>query len=202
MSLEFYYEVFNNSDDDMHEDEGECYENECVCECLSGKFTIHFKTIVGLNQEYYTFESVMTFFMNKLDRKNLKMFIYILKNPEKIYDITEKSKQKIEQIHTNQDRTDLSRNRRLHYNSTCDILTFDFQSSRYNNNSFTFNFKSNEIVFHSKDEQSCPEFCSCAGCENYGKFQTSLNVSIPFKTETKSGIIQAFEEVYDCLEEY
>ena len=79
----------------MHDDEGECYENECVCECLSGKFTIHFKTIFGLNQEYYTFESVMTFFMNKHDRKNLKMFIYILKNPEKIYDITEKSKQKI-----------------------------------------------------------------------------------------------------------
>jgi len=199
MSFNFDYEIVEN---DVHEDvhEDECYGFECMCENITRKSTIMFKTSCGSNLEY-KFESVVTFFINKLDKKNFKKFIVILKNPEKINDMIDKSKQKIDQIYANSDRTDLSRNRRLHYNSKYETLTLDFESSRFNHNSFVFHLKKDEIVFSSIDGQSCGHFCNCGDCEDYGRFVTSLDVRMPFKTETKEKIIEAFEEVYEYLNE-
>jgi len=198
MSFNFDYQVFND-DDDVHEGECDGYEyGECMCENLTMKFKVSFTTCCGSNLEY-KFESCVTFFINNNDKKNLKKFIGVLKNPEKINDVIDNSKQKINQIHANFDRTDLTRNRRLHYNSKHEILTFDFDSSRHNDNSFKFNLESDEIVFGSRDGQSCGHFCSCGDCEYYGRLGTSLDVHIPFKTETKEKIIEAFEEIYECM---
>ena len=198
MAFNFEYELFNDGDNDVHG--YDCTGIfDCDCDNLTGKFTIHFKTICGPNLQY-EFVTIVTFFMNKFDRKNLKKFISVLKNPEKINEIIDKSKENIDQIHANQDRTDLTINRRLHYNSKDQTLTFDFKASRYNNNSFTFNMKDGEIILHSSDDQCCGHFCSCGDCEDYGRFNTSLNVSLPFKTETSGKIIEAFEGVYGYLE--
>ena len=198
MSFNFEYELFNKREDDIHDDD--CLISYgCVCENITGEFKIKFRTIYGPNLQY-KFETMMTFFMNRFDRKNLKKFISVLKNPEKINEIVGKSKEKIDQIYANQDRTDLTLNRRLYYNSKDETLTFDFKQSRYNSNGLTFNLKDREIILHSRDDQCCGHFCSCGDCEYYGRFGTSLNVCIPFKTETSPKIIEAFEDVYDYLE--
>ena len=197
MSFNFEYELFNKSEEDIHDDD--CLISYgCDCKHITGKFTISFKTICGPNLQYI-FETIVTFFMNKFDKKNLKKFISVLKNPEKINEIVDESKEKIDQIYANQERTDLTINRRLHYDSKYQTLTFDFKASRSNNNSFTFNMKDSEIILHSSDDQCCGHFCSCGDCEGYGRFNTSLNVSIPFKTETSGKIIEAFEDVYGYL---
>lgn len=197
MSFNFNYELFNEREDDIHDDD--CLISYgCSCEYITGKFTISFQTICGPNLQY-NFETIVTFFMNSFDKKNLKKFISVLKNPEKINEIVDKSKEKIDQIYANQDRTDLTRNRRLHYNSKDQTLRFDFKQSRSNSNSFTFNLKDSEIILDSSDNQCCGGFCSCGDCEYYGTFNTSLNVSIPFKTETSPKIIEALEEVYEYL---
>ena len=201
MFFKFDYQIFNEINDDVHEEECDGYEfGDCMCENLTKKITISFTTRCGSNLEY-EFESIVTFFINKNDKKNLKKFIGVLKNPEKINDFIDNAKQKIDQIYANDDRTDLTKNRRLSYNSNNEILTFNFDSSRHNDNSFVFNCKTEEIVFASAIYQCCGHFCSCGDCEYYGRFETSLNVHIPFKTETKGKIIEAFEEVYECLNE-
>lgn len=198
MSFSFDYELFNDRDYDIHDDD--CIMTYgCVCENITGKFTISFQTICGPNLQY-KFETMMTFSMNRFDKKNLTKFIKVLKNPEKIKEIVDKSKEKIDQIYANQDRTDLTNNRRLYYNSKDETLTFNFKESRYNNNALTFNLKDSEIILHSSDDQCCGHFCSCGDCEYYGRFNTSLNVSIPFKTETSLKIIKAFDDVYEYLE--
>ena len=198
MSFNFEYELFNKPEEDIHDDD--CLISYgCDCENITGKFTIHFATTCGPDLQY-KFETIVTFFMNRFDKKNLKKFISVLKNPQKINEIVDESKQKIDQIHANQDRTDLTLNRRLYYNSKDETLTFNFKESRCNNNSFTFNLKNGEIILHSSDDQRCDHFCSCGDCEYYGRFNTSLNVSIPFKTETSAKIIEAFDDVYGYLE--
>ena len=198
MSFNFDYECFSDRENDVHEDE--CYDHEdCICE-ITKKITINFVTNCGSNLEY-KFESVVSFFINKLDKKNLKKFIGVLKNPEKINDFIDDSKQKIDQIHANHDRTDFTKNRRLYYNSKDYILTLNLDSSRYNYSSFKFNLEANTISFGSVDTQCCGHFCSCGDCEYYGRFETSLDICIPFKTETKAKIIEAFEEVYEYLDE-
>ena len=197
MSFSFDYELFNDRDDDIHD--YDCDDIiDCDCENFTRKFTISFQTICGPNLQY-NFETIVTFFINGFDKKNLKKFISVLKNPEKINEIVDKSKQKIDQIYANQDRTDLTSNRRLHYNSKNQTVRFDFKQSRSNNNTFAFNLKDGEITLYSSDDQCCGDFCGCGDCEYYGRFNTSLNVSMPFKTETKGKIIEAFEEVYEYL---
>ena len=207
MSFEFDYEIVNHdARTDVHEDECDGYGyhgyefNECMCENITRKSTIIFKTSCGPNLTY-KFETKVTFFINKLDKKNFKKFISVLKYPQKINDMIENSKQKIDQIYANSDRTDITKNRRLYYNSKDETLTLNFESSRFNNNSFVFHLNKDEIVFRSSDGQSCGHYCSCGDCEYYGRFETSLDVRIPFKTETKEKIIEAFEEVYEYLYE-
>jgi len=198
MSFNFEYELYNDQEFDIHDDD--CLISYgCVCENITGKFAITFRTICGPNLQH-KFETRMTFCMNRFDKKNLSKFISVLKNPEKIKEIVEKSKEKIDQIYANQDRTDLTLNRRLYYNSMHETLTFNFKESRSNNNALTFNLKDREIILHSSDDQCCDHFCSCGDCEYYGRFKTSLNVYIPFKTETSPKIIEAFEDVYEYLE--
>lgn len=198
MSFDFDYQIFYDSEDDVHEEkcDGDGYEfGDCVCENLTKKITISFTTSCGSNLEY-VFESIVTFFMNKNDKKNLKMFIEILKNPEKINDLINNANQ----TDANDDQIYLSRNRRLYYNSKYEIITINLDSSRYNHNTFKFNLNTEEIVFGLSDTQCCGHFCGCGDCEYYGRFDPSLEILVPFKTETKLKIIEAFKDVCDCLE--
>jgi hypothetical protein len=182
----------------VHEEECE-YDENCTCEDFTKKFTINFETLCGSNLEY-KFQSIVTFFANKNDRKNLKKFIAILKNQEKINDFVENSNKRIDQIYANYNRVDLTKNRRLYYNPKKKVVVFNLDSNRHSdNNKLEFNLNSNEIIFGYSNNQRCEQFCSCGDCEYYGRFETEVNIIIPFKEETKIKIVDAFKEVYFYL---
>lgn len=196
LSMEFDYEVFYDSDEDIHDEECYGYDDcscDCSCDVVSKKFIITFKTCCGQDLQYI-FDSTVTVFFNKKDKLNLKRFIYVLKNSERINNINEDYKQQINQVDDN--RTDLTKNRRLYYDTERETLTFDFDYSRYNENSIKFDVKHNLIIFCSCNSQCCGSFCSCYDCLHYQPFRNSVDVSISFKTDTKMKIIEAFEYIY------
>ena len=197
MSIYLDYEIDNDSGDDIHDEDCD-YFDDCNCK-PTGKFTIAFKLSCGPNLEY-NFNTFVTLFLNKYDRTNLKKFIQILKNPEKIQDIVEKSKQKIKQDLNDSNITYLSCNGRLyHENGHTEELIFDFKNSRSNNNLIKFIPKNNKIIFCSKNYQCCYDNCFCGDCQYYGRFLNEHDSHLPFKLETKETIISAFESIYEDL---
>jgi len=197
MSFKFEYVVSQDDNDDIHD--LDCEDNmyeECTCDYSSKKITISFKTTCGPNLEY-AFESNITFFANKYDKNNLKKFVKILQNPLKINNIVNKAKTSVNQVYI--DRTDLVKNRRLYFNSRNNTLSLNFITSRYNHNTIEFDLENEEIGFHTEVLQRCGQYCSCGDCEYYGRFDTSQDINIPFKLETQTEIIQAFNSVLEIL---
>ena len=111
MTLKFDYEIFYDKDEDVHNEYCDGYMCSCNVNDLSKKIRFNFTTSCGQNFEY-KFDTVVIFFISKYDKKNFKKFIYVMKNIDKVNNIIENSKQKIDQIYANDDSTDLTKNRR------------------------------------------------------------------------------------------
>jgi hypothetical protein len=192
MSFKFEYDVFSDSINDIHSEECYPFNEYCDCEFITAKFNMCFKTIVGENSEYI-FESNIGFFININDELDFEKFISLLKNPKNIDDVANES-----QENQSMSEIPLTKSRNLCYSREKKTLSLKLDSTRYYS-MFEFNLNTEEIIFNSKDWQQCGNYCSCGDCEYYGRFETSLEVRIPFKTETKGKIIEAFEEVYEVF---
>jgi len=195
MSFRFEYDVICDSEDEIHEEE--CYRDDCDCDSITKGITLVFSAHCG---SIRVFKYSTQIYVNKYDKLNLKKFVEVLKNPEQIEEIVENAKSKYDQIYANRDRTDLTKNRRLFFSEKSQALLLNFHSSRDASNTISFNRNDQDITFHSQDIQQCGNFCSCHACENYGRYESSQSVQVPFTQETQDTVINAFEEVLGIIE--